>query len=297
MAALAVSLSASLLGGSLIGCAMQGEDDPALDEAEAHGGGGAGHSLTPVIWVHGCAPPGATNDQVSHFTDAQRDFFRARGYPDTHLIRFVFSGATCDSNIAFADQIAGLVAQVRASTGSSKVDIIAHSMGALATRLYIAQGGDHFVDHFVSIAGTNHGALAGVEGIALQLAFGAPAYQGMKELFPIYACAGQTQAGAADVQFTVNGCLTLLGRTVNRDETPGAVKVLSIRNNLDGEVLPIEVSCLNQKRQLDCTDPVNRVVTVAPAVGNCGGLPLCPGHVTMLSDPGVMQMVFDHVSH
>jgi triacylglycerol esterase/lipase EstA (alpha/beta hydrolase family) len=289
-----LSLRASLLAALLMGCAAEDEDDPSLDNLDKHGG--LAGDIRPVIWVHGCAPPGATNDQVSHFTDAQRDFFRARGYPDNFLVRFVYSGATCDGNQQFANQIASLVSSVRASTGEQHVDIVAHSMGAIATRLYLNQGGTSFVKHLAMLGGTNHGALAGVEGVALQTAFGAPAYEGMKELFPIYACQGQT-LGAADIQFAVNGCLTLTGRTVNRDETPGSLKYLSIRNTLDGEVLPIEVSCVNQKKQLDCTDPVNKVVTVAPAPGNCGGLPLCPGHVTMLSDPGVMQQVFDFISH
>src|SRR5262249_36602314 len=158
------------------------------------------------------------DEQISHFTDPQRAFFQAQGYPANFLFRFVYAGPVCDSNTKFASQIASLVDQARAATGRNKVDIVAHSMGAIATRLYLNQGGDKKVKPLVMLGGTNHGALAGAEGPALQAAFGAPAYEGMKELFPIYACRGQTIGGAADVQFTVNGCLTPTGRTVARDE-------------------------------------------------------------------------------
>ena len=115
-----VALFLVLLTAPTMGCAVDGDDEPTLDEAANGGGhgGGGGHdsSPNPVIWVHGCPPPFATHDQVSHFTDGQRAFFEAQGYPADRLVRFVFSGAQCGSNLAFAAQLASLVSNVRAST-------------------------------------------------------------------------------------------------------------------------------------------------------------------------------------
>jgi pimeloyl-ACP methyl ester carboxylesterase len=295
-------LALVLFTASLVGCAAEGDDDPTLDEAANGGGGGhgGGHGApNPVIWVHGCPPPFATHDQVSHFTDGQRAFFQAQGYPADRLVSFVFSGAQCGSNLAFAAQLASLVSNVRATTHASKVDIVAHSMGALSARIYLALGGYRYVDHFVSISGANHGSLAAEPGVALQAMLGAPAYEGMKEMFPPYACLHQTSGGAFDVQTLVNGCLTATGRTMYVDETPDSshVDYLSIRNSIDEEIVPSESGCLNQHFQNDCSDHINVQVTVppAPGPGPCGP-DGCPAHVAILFDQGVTQTVYDHIT-
>lgn len=286
----AVIAPAVIFAFMMTGCDVGAEDDqPTLDEIEGP------HALEPTIWVHGCAPPVATQEQISHFTDPQRQFFASKGYPASFMYRFVFSGAQCGSNIDFANEISDLVDQALAETGADRVNIVAHSMGALATRLYLYQGGNKKVRRFISLAGANHGGNGAAVAVQLQAAFGYPAYEGGKELYPPYACAGQTSGGAADIQATVNGCLTATGRTAYVDETPeGGASFLSIRNTLDEEVVPVGSACLNQRFQNDCADRVNVAVTVPPGPGPCGPEG-CPGHVTMLWDPGVMQRVYDQV--
>ena len=285
VAAIGLAMAAGPMSGCVVGSE---EEEPTLEELEHKSG------PEPVIWVHGCPPPFANNEMVSHFTDPQRAFFAQQGYDPSDLHRFVFQGAQCGSNIDMAIALAEYVHQVRANSGWRKVDLVTHSMGAVTARLYMKYGGHWVVDDFVSIAGTNHGAEVGVNGIPLQNMFGAPAYEGMKEMYPPYACKGEASGGAADVQWAVNGCLTPTGRSEWRDETPGNVDYLSIRNTLDGEVAPNESSCLDQKFQNDCSSDVNVAVAVGPGPGPCGPAG-CPPHVTVLFDPAVMQMVYDHV--
>jgi pimeloyl-ACP methyl ester carboxylesterase len=255
----------------------------------------------PVIFVHGC-PPGpplcvsgsggaCTNEQGNAFWRAMVDEFRSHGYPDSRLHVFLATGPSCDSTLTQSAELARLVGRVRASTGAPKVDIVAHSMGALTTRLYLRQSHLH-VDDFVSIGGANHGSVVASAGVAWQAQFGAPAYEGAKQMFPPYACRGQTSGGAADVQLQLNGCLTAAGRTLSRDETPGNVDYLSIRNAVDEMVSPRESSCLNQRFQNDCSDTrVNVEVSVPPGPGPCGPTG-CPGHVTMVWDPSVIRATY-----
>lgn len=287
-----LSIAFLLLAGPVMGCAEEADDEPALDEAEGSSG-----ARNPVIWVHGCPPPFATHEQVSHFTDGQRAFFQSQGYPADRLFRFVFSGAQCSSNFAYAVELASLVSRVRTMTGASKVDIVAHSMGSLAARVYLAFGGFRNVAHFVSIAGGNHGSFRAEAGVPLQDMLGFPAYEGMQEMFPPYACFGQTSGGAFDVQGLLNGCLTPSGRSLFVDETPDSsrVKYLSIHNTFDEEIVPHESGCLNQRFQNDCSDPLNLEVAVPPGPGPCGP-DGCPAHVTILFDPDVTQVVFDHIT-
>lgn len=255
----------------------------------------------PVIFVHGCppAPPicstesGApcTNEQESGLWLQMVAYFKGRGYPDTHLNRFVASGPPCDSALTQSEELAALVDKVLAATGAPKVDIVAHSMGSLTTRLYLEQSGDR-VDDFVSIGGGNHGSLVAAAGVEWQARFGAPAYEGAKQMSPPYACEGET-VQAADIQFELNGCLTANGRTTERDETPGRVSYLSIWNSVDEIVSPRESSCLNQRFRNDCSDTrVNMTVTVPAGPGPCGP-DGCPGHVTMVWDPGVLRTTFE----
>ena len=283
---------AGFLGGLLsLGCAADigSEEDPDLDITYIN------DDLEPVIWFHGCPPPFVNAEFVSHFTDAQRQYFLDRGYTEDLLFRFVFQGPQCGSNIDYAYQIAAKVNEVRAATGAEKVTIVGHSMGALATRLYLAWGGTQYVRNHISIGGGNHGSDAAAIWPDAQQQFGGPpAYVGLQEMYPPYACAGQTAGGAADVQLWVNGCLTPTGRTVSQDETPGNVRYISIWNTVDEQVLPREAACINMKKQNDCSSGPNRMVTVGPGPGPCGPTG-CPGHVTMLWDPGVMNKVYEHV--
>ena len=230
----------------------------------------------PIVFVHGCPPPPFTNEDARDSLARMRDRFAAAGYPGSHLHSILFS-ITCGSNVTYAEEIAAVVEQVLAQTGAEKVDIVAHSMGALASRLYLKRGGHDLVRDFVSLAGANHGAIVGGVSAVRERVLPGAEYQGAVEMFPIYACEG--------IQFEVNGCLTPTGRTVAVDETPGDVRHLSIRNVIDQGV-PTEASCLNMSRWNDCSDAVNESVQV-----------LTPNpHSDIVADDAVFSRVYEHVT-
>lgn len=63
---------------------------------------------------------------------------RSAGWPADHVVAVTFSDAT-GSNRDHAVEIALAVDSLVARTGSNRVDIVAHSMGGLSTRLYLRQ--------------------------------------------------------------------------------------------------------------------------------------------------------------
>jgi len=272
-----------------MGCAVEGmEDEAELDELYSFGS-----FAEPIIFVHGCTPPNLTDVDAAHLFDPLKQFAAdEEHYPANYLVTFINNGPQCQSTHAFAQQLSTLVNQVRAATGEAKVDIVAHSMGALAARLYIAKyGGAAYVEDLVTIGGGDHGSVTAVQGVPLQQAFGYPAFEGMQEMYPPYACKGQTSGQpTADVQYDLNGCLTPSGRTVSRDETPGSVSYRAIWNDLDEIAVPAQTGCLNQTRQNDCGSSVNFRVSV-PA-GPCF-MGVCPGHLNMLWDDVVMEEVLE----
>lgn len=291
----ALALSGSIAI-SLAACsALEIDDDGAFGDPSS---AGADEVLAEVpgqrnavIIVHGCAAPPASDADDLVLTDALRDAFIAHGYGEEDVIKYLNAGPPCDSTLTQSDELAQLILDVSNGRGQ-KVDLVAHSMGSLTARLASARYPTR-VDDLISIAGANHGTSIGVAGDA-QLVFGEPAYEGAKEMFPPYACEGQT-VDAADVQFALNGCLTPLGRTVWRDETPGAIDYLTIRNLLDEIIQPVASTCLDQRSMNDCSDlALNRSVVV-PA-GPCPDGSPCLAHQTVLSDPGVVEMVYDFAS-
>ena len=106
-------------------------------------------AVEPIIFVHGWSSSGSTwNTMASRF--------RADGWTAAQTVQWSYN--TSQSNATTAQQLSTLVDQVRASTGSAKVDLISHSMGGLSTRYYVKNlGGAAKVDDFVSLAGPNHG--------------------------------------------------------------------------------------------------------------------------------------------
>ncbi|MFJ9866946.1 esterase/lipase family protein [Streptomyces sp. NPDC101165] len=115
-----------------------------LTAAPAHA---ASHD--PIVFVHGISSSASSwNDWVADF--------EADGYSSSEL--FAWSYDWSQSNATTAQQLATEVKSVLAQTGASKVDIVVHSMGALGGRYYLKNlGGTSSVDHFVSVAGVNHG--------------------------------------------------------------------------------------------------------------------------------------------
>ena len=219
----------------------------------------------PVVFVHGfmLTPFGLMIDR-----------FREAGYPDSHLWRIEYSEVT-GSNLRNVDELSAYVARVLDETGAPRVDLVAHSMGGLSTRLFIKQGGWAFVRDYVSVAGAHHGTSAAWAWFS----------DGAKEMRPPYACEGDS---LNDVQFRLNGCLTDAGRSTWEDETPfgvedgGPVSYLSVSSEMDEMILPTHSSCLNQRKKGDCSDPVNVRVSWL-------------GHGTICTDKDVTGMVLAHL--
>ncbi len=72
----------------------------------------------------------------------------------------IFDTNRCEANTSLADRLGHWVDELLARTGASQVDLIAHSMGALATRWCIVVGtcGGR-VANVVTLAGANHGTI------------------------------------------------------------------------------------------------------------------------------------------
>jgi pimeloyl-ACP methyl ester carboxylesterase len=195
----------------------------------------------PVVFVHGFLGGGGDFD-----TMVQR--FRDLGYPDDYLEAIDFSD-NAQSNVDSAQELPALVDAVLARTGRERVDLVAHSMGGLSSRLWIAQyGGGDKVRDYVSLSGTQHGNW--------EACLVWPFYESARELCPAYADEGQA---ANDVQFILNGHPDEL----DVDETPfgvengGGIYYHAMWAGLDEIVFPNTSACLNQSFVDDCSDPIN----------------------------------------
>jgi triacylglycerol lipase len=80
------------------------------------------------------------------------------GWPPEYLVGFNAMDPAAGCNIDNAAAIAALVDSVLLSTGQSRVDIVAHSMGTLSSRYYIKNlGGQEVVNTYVTLGGMHHG--------------------------------------------------------------------------------------------------------------------------------------------
>ena len=107
-------------------------------------------ALDPILFVHGFSGSASNwNTMVERF---EKD-----GWPKSYLSAYSYN--TSQSNKVDAEkEVKSHVESLLKSTGASKVDIIAHSMGSLNTRWYIKfLGGESKVDDWVSLGGPNHG--------------------------------------------------------------------------------------------------------------------------------------------
>lgn len=81
-----------------------------------------------------------------------------RGLPEDH-VRVAFYD-TCQSNLETAAMIGRTVDELLARTGAERVNLIAHSMGAIPTRWCVRFGScAGRVDQVVTLAGANHGTV------------------------------------------------------------------------------------------------------------------------------------------
>jgi triacylglycerol lipase len=107
-------------------------------------------AVDPILFVHGYARTASDwNTMIGRF---EKD-----GWPKSQLSAYSYNTST--SNVTTAEKVVkSEVEKLRASTGATKVDVIAHSMGSLNTRWYIKfLGGESTVDDWVSLGGPNHG--------------------------------------------------------------------------------------------------------------------------------------------
>ncbi|MGW2748035.1 esterase/lipase family protein [Streptomyces sp. NPDC001450] len=167
-----------------------------LTAAPAHA---ASHD--PIVFVHGIS------SSASSWDDWVADF-EADGYSSSEL--FAWSYDWTQSNATSAQQLATEVRSVLAQTGASKVDIVVHSMGALGGRYYLKNlGGTPYVDHFVSVAGVNHGT-------------------------SVASLCGWLYTSCKEMQ-TVSAFLTALN---SGDETPGSVAYAAYWSDCDEAINP-----------------------------------------------------------
>jgi triacylglycerol lipase len=103
----------------------------------------------PILFVHGY---GGSNSNW----DVMRARFLADGWQEFELYAYTYSFVA--SNATTAAEIRDQVDDIMRTTGATKVDIIAHSMGSISSRYYLRNlGGDAKIDAWVSLAGPNHG--------------------------------------------------------------------------------------------------------------------------------------------
>ena len=103
----------------------------------------------PILFVHGYAGNGGNWQDV-------KARFAADGWQDFELYAYNYSFTA--SNAVSAAEIRDQVNEIIRTTGATKVDIIAFSMGSVSSRYYLKNlDGALSVDAWVSLAGPNHG--------------------------------------------------------------------------------------------------------------------------------------------
>jgi triacylglycerol lipase len=194
-------LSLALAGTAIAGSVAMGGSPASAQSGQDH---------DPVLFVHG-------------FTRSSADFaaykekFIQTGWSADRLFTIDYTLFT--PNEAVGVQIAAKVAEIRATTGAAKVDIVAHSMGAYGSRYFLKNlGGAAVVDTFVSVSGPNHGtSTATVASCVLP-------FNGF--FIPLVSCQ-QMVPGSAFLTDLNSG-----------DETPGDVNYVTLRTPGDDLVVP-----------------------------------------------------------
>lgn len=110
----------------------------------------ASFAVDPILFVHGYTR--TASDWKTMIGRFEKD-----GWKKSQLSAYSYN--TSQSNKTTAETIVkSEVEKLLSSTGASKIDVVAHSMGSLNTRWYIKfLGGESKVDDWVSLGGPNHG--------------------------------------------------------------------------------------------------------------------------------------------
>ena len=107
-------------------------------------------NTTPILLVHGIDDTGIRFKRV-------RSFLLAKGFVTVTAMDIL----PPDGSISIekmASQVQEATQALQRATQSEKIDIVAYSMGALATRYFIQrQGGCSMVRRFISLAAPHHG--------------------------------------------------------------------------------------------------------------------------------------------
>jgi triacylglycerol lipase len=105
----------------------------------------------PILFVHGWS-------ESSSLWKTMISNFEKDGYPKSYLSNYSYNTSTSNKTLA-ETEVKSRVESLKKTTGATKVDIIAHSMGSLNTRWYVkfVSGGEANVDDWVSLGGPNHG--------------------------------------------------------------------------------------------------------------------------------------------
>lgn len=130
----------------------------------------------------------------------------------SHVTALTFEDPT-GSNLDHATEIASAVARVLAETGSTEVDVVAHSMGGLAARWYLMTRAPAPVRRIVFLASPHRGTHSA------HLAWG----KGREEMLPGSAFLAALNAGAP---------------------LPDGVEAITIRTPIDTHVVPGESATL-----------------------------------------------------
>ncbi|MEQ9495314.1 MAG: hypothetical protein RIT81_00615 [Deltaproteobacteria bacterium] len=105
----------------------------------------------PVLFVHGI------NGSSAEF-DVMRMRLVDDGWPANRLFALDFEDPRWGCNVDNAQAIADEVAQILQTTGATRIDLVAHSMGTLSSRHFIKElGGTAHVNTYVTLGGLHHG--------------------------------------------------------------------------------------------------------------------------------------------
>ncbi|HEY9899915.1 MAG TPA: triacylglycerol lipase [Pantanalinema sp.] len=110
-------------------------------------------SPNPVLLVHGI-------DDTGRVFDALAPKLRAAGW---HVETIDMVPNNGDASLALlAEQVGDKVARMRATTGASRVDLVAFSLGGIVSRYYLQRlGGASQVQRFVTLSSPHAGTLMG----------------------------------------------------------------------------------------------------------------------------------------
>jgi triacylglycerol lipase len=178
--------------GIILGCATKGNVSPNPKSTNDS----ADYSRTPVLFVHG-------SGLSSHTWQPTIEHLQEIGYPSAYLYAVELQpndGANDRAAETFiAPAVESMLAKAKAAARNAgysepipvKVDIVAHSMGAVSSRWYIAKLHPERVRTWISLAGANHGtnALCGHSGA------------GNQQICPAFA----TSAADSPLQVALNG--------------------------------------------------------------------------------------------